>query len=263
MEEAESGTQAPRDSAPMARPLVLPEPYSGEKDFTESEDVAAINGWDENAKLAWLKVRLTEWAQTAFKRLPQSAREGFTDAVKALKERFEPTSKRELYTAEFQVRRKEKKQDWADFAQDLRVLADKAFPDLQVEARDCLSLNRFIDQITDPQINFAVKQRRPKTMDEVVAATLEMESYQTPAAIKVGQVTPDEYLFPAAVEEAVVGAVNKDGGADILSVSSMLQSMMKQMDRLEGLPNRDNTHVRGNQLSSGTSAAQRDGTVVC
>ena len=92
MEQAESGTQAPRGSAPMARPLVLPEPYSGEKDFTEwvdhFEDVAAINGWNENTKLAWLKVRLTDWAQTAFKRLPQSAREGLTDAVKPLKERL-------------------------------------------------------------------------------------------------------------------------------------------------------------------------------
>ncbi|KAL5510545.1 hypothetical protein EMCRGX_G006107 [Ephydatia muelleri] len=88
--------------------------------------------------------------------MPQSTKEKFEDAVKALKERFEPTSKRELYTAEIQVRsqvrRKERKQDWADFAQDLRMLADKAFPDLQMEARDRLSLNRFLDQITDPQI---------------------------------------------------------------------------------------------------------------
>ncbi|KAL5460388.1 hypothetical protein EMCRGX_G033834 [Ephydatia muelleri] len=171
------------------RPYVLPELFNGEKDFVEwvdhFGDVAAINRWGEDAKLAWLKVRrLTDRAQTAFKRLPQSTKEKFEDAVKALKERFEPTSKRELYTAEFQVRRKERKQDWADFAQDLRMLADKAFPDLQMEARDCLSLNRFLDQITDPQINFAVKQRRPKTLDEAVAATLEMESYRTSAAIK-------------------------------------------------------------------------------
>lgn len=169
------------------RPHVLPELFNGEKDFLEwvdhFGDVAAINGWDEDAKLAWLKVRLTDRAQTAFKRIPQSTKEKFGDAVKALKERFEPTSKRELYTAEFQVRRKERKQDWTDFAQDLRMLADKAFPDLQMEARDRLSLNRFLDQITDPQINFAVKQRRPKTLDEAVAATLGMESYRTSAPI--------------------------------------------------------------------------------
>ena len=214
------------------RPHVLPELSNGEKDFVEwvdhFGDVASINGWDEDAKLAWLKVRLTDRAQTAFKRLPQSTKEKFEDAVKALKERFEPTSKRELYTAEFQVRRKERKQDWADFAQDLRMLADKAFPDLQMEARDRLSLNRFLDQITDPQINFAVKQRRPKTLDEAMAATLEMESYRTSAAIKVGQATPEEHPTPAAVEETIVGAVDKEGGvvADN-SVSSVLQTILK------------------------------------
>ena len=90
----------------------------------------------------------------AFKHLPQSTREEFTDAAKTLKEHFEPS--RELYMMEFQVQRKEKKEDLADFAQDLRVLADKVFPDLQMEARDHLLLNRFLDQIMDSQINFAV-----------------------------------------------------------------------------------------------------------
>ena len=200
-------------------------------------------------KLAWLKVRLTDRAQTAFKRLPQSTKEKFGDAVKALKERFKPTSKRELYTAEFQVRRKERKQDWADFAQDLRMLADKAFPDLQMEARDCLSLNRFLDQITDPQINFAVKQRRPKTLDEAAAATLEMELYRTSAAIKVGQsqVTLEEHPTPAAVEETIVGAIDKEGGMGAHnSVSSMLQTILKRLDRLEGLPK-----SQGSQPNSG------------
>ena len=101
-------------------------------------------------------------------------------------------------------------------------MADKAFPDLQMAAHDCLSLNHFLDQIMDPQINFAVKQRCPKTLDEAVAATLEVE---TPSAIKVGKVTPDEHSTPPA--EAVVGAVNRDRVADTPSVSSMLQVIMK------------------------------------
>ena len=40
--------------------------------------------------------------------LPQCTREEFVDAVKMLKESFEPKSKRELYMAEFQVPRKER-----------------------------------------------------------------------------------------------------------------------------------------------------------
>ena len=63
-EEVEGGTLATRVAASMARPLVLPEPYSGEKDFAEwadhVENIAAINGWDENAK-----TRLVESATQA------------------------------------------------------------------------------------------------------------------------------------------------------------------------------------------------------
>ena len=71
--------------------------------------------------------------------------------------------------------------------------------------------------ITDPQINFAVNQRHPKTLDEVVATTLEMKSYWTSAAIR--QVTLDEHPTPAA-EETVVGAVDRDEAADTSSVSN-------------------------------------------
>ena len=51
-----SGDDAPRP----VRPLVLPEPFTGETDYCDwtdhFENVAVVNGWDEAAKLQWLKV---------------------------------------------------------------------------------------------------------------------------------------------------------------------------------------------------------------
>ena len=59
-----------------SRPLVLPNPFSGDQNWTEwighFEDVAAVNEWrDDDAKLQWLKARLTGKAQTAFQRFPE------------------------------------------------------------------------------------------------------------------------------------------------------------------------------------------------
>ena len=51
-------------------------------------------------------------------------------------DRFEPQSRKGRYQAEFQARRKIQSKGWANFAQDLQNLADKAFPHLQAEARD-------------------------------------------------------------------------------------------------------------------------------
>ena len=96
-----------RDEAPAgpARPLVLPDPFTGETDYCDwidhFENVAAVNGWDEAAKMQWLRVRLTGRAHrlllTNCLKLPG-------EAMLTLKWRFEPESKRDLYIAEFQLK---------------------------------------------------------------------------------------------------------------------------------------------------------------
>ena len=91
---------------------------------------------------------------------------------------------------EFQTRRKQKGEGWADFAQELKTLVDKAWPALQDEAREYLALNHYLAQINNSQIAFSVKQKRPTTLTESVSATLEMESYLNPKAAKIALVQP-------------------------------------------------------------------------
>ena len=79
-------------------------------------------------------------AQTAFKKLPDDAKGSFEAAAKALGERFEPQSKRELYVAEFQMRHKRKTEGWGDFGEDLRVLANRAFLQVNTDAKQLLAL---------------------------------------------------------------------------------------------------------------------------
>lgn len=54
--------------------------------------------------------------------------------------------------------------------------AYSAYADLQEEVRERLALNAYLEQIDDPQVAFSVKQQQPKTLDEAVSSTLEMES---------------------------------------------------------------------------------------
>ena len=96
--------------------------------------------------------------------------------------------------AEFQTRKKLRGEGWADFAQDVKVLADKAWPNLQEEARECLALNHFLGQLDNPQVAFSVKQRRPETLNAAVSATLEMESYLNPKSSRIAPVQPQAKL---------------------------------------------------------------------
>ena len=90
------------------RLLVLPEMFAGEEDvdqwFEHFEDVAAVNAWEGDAMLLWLKVRLTGRARTAFQRLAAADTKGnYKEAKKALCERFEPPSKKELSLQSYSV----------------------------------------------------------------------------------------------------------------------------------------------------------------
>ena len=120
------------------RPFVLPDTFngSGDSNWTEwkfhFDNVAS--GWDEANQLKWLKVRLTCRAQTAFQHLSAENQATFALATAALKERFEPATRKHRYQAELQARKKRKGESWADFADDLKSIADKAYPDLEEKA---------------------------------------------------------------------------------------------------------------------------------
>jgi len=116
------------------RPLVLPETFDGTGSWTDwcfhFENVSAVNGWDDTQKLRWLRVRVTGRAQKALHRLSGPATASYEARRDALRARLEPESRHTRYEAEFQSRRKRAGEGWADFADDLRRLADKAYPTL-------------------------------------------------------------------------------------------------------------------------------------
>ena len=113
-----------------AKPLVLPEPFNGDESWQQwsylFNNVAAVNSWSDEDKLKWLKVQLIGRAQTAFQRLSEDNRASFELATKALKERFEPSSQKTRYQAELRTRRKKSGEIWADLAEELRLISDKA-----------------------------------------------------------------------------------------------------------------------------------------
>ena len=148
------------------------QPFNGLTDWSDRfESISEINGWDEASKKLWVRVSMTGWAATAYKRLTAETRATHEATTKALKKRFEPDSKQNVYMAELNSRTSE---DWATFGKDLRTLAEKAYPDLEGEAQELLALLQCIE---DPQLAFVVRQKQPETVDEAVQATLELHLY--------------------------------------------------------------------------------------
>ena len=197
--------------------------------------------WTAEQKMQWLKVRLTGRAQRAFQHLSETSRGSYEEAVKALRERFEPKSRQSRYEAEFQTRRKRKSEGWADFAEDLKLLADKAFPHLQEAARTQLAINSYLQQLDHPQVAFGVKQKRPKTIDEVVSATLEMESYITQPTSHSGTAAAAS-LATETESPATVAAANMTE-----RLTTLVERLTERVEQLEL------KHVQG----SGTEEKRR------
>ena len=74
---------------------------------------------------------------------PNDAHDSYSSLKSALKERFEPSSKQEVYKAEFESCQKKSSESWGSFGDELLQLVDKAFPTLQHEAKEQLALSRY------------------------------------------------------------------------------------------------------------------------
>ena len=184
--------------------------------------VGDVYGWDDKKKLKFLKVCMTGWAQKVFQHLNEDIHANYSEAKRALRACFEPQSKKTWYQAEFQSRRKKKTDNWVDFAEDLQTLTDKAFPELEDKARECLALNSYFNQLDHPQVAFGVKEKQPDTLDKALIATLEMESYVTMKTI------PTQVASIDASEDTIVGVVSPQD-----KLTSLVEKLLEQVERLE------------------------------
>ncbi|KAL5509623.1 hypothetical protein EMCRGX_G005023 [Ephydatia muelleri] len=200
----------------MARPTVTPGKFSGEESWDQwifhFESAADINKWDAAAKLQWLKISLTGRALASFQRLSPQSIADYKTAKETLLERFEPSCRRERYQTELQTAKRKKEEEWADLADRLRIMAQKD------KAKEQLALNVFLSLIDNSQVAFAVRQRRPATLDTAVSATLEIECYADSKSHVVGGVTNDQLIGGAGTSPSTAEASGKRQSFDGVSL---------------------------------------------
>ncbi len=163
----------------------------------------------------------------------QNSKADYKESMKALKKRFEPAGRQARYQAEFQSRKKKATEGWAEYAEDLEALVEKAFPDMGQDGREQIGLTKYLEQLENPQVAFGVKQRQPKTLNDAVSATLELESYVT---TKTGK--PDNFGVAAVAHEGdhkarEVATVGLRQTPTDPSLVQMMQQLIERMDRLE------------------------------
>jgi len=109
------------------RPVITPDAFNGDLSWDEwighFESVARVNDWDDATRLLWLEVRMTGKAQGAWRRISMEAKVNYATAKAALRKRFEPDSRRDLYVVEFQTRKRNRGEAWEELADSLRLFS--------------------------------------------------------------------------------------------------------------------------------------------
>ena len=110
---------------------------------------------------------------------------------------MEPSHRRVLQFVEYQGRRRKVGETWGEVADDLRILADKAFPELNDQAKGQLTLDCFLSLLDNPKVAFAVRQQRPNTLENTVTCTLEIKTYLSLSSCDHVQMTTIQYATRA------------------------------------------------------------------
>jgi len=168
----------------QVRPMITPNVFKSESSGKWNEwvehfkSISRINEWDDRTCLLWVEVMMTGKARCAWKRLNPEAKAQYKTAKVALCQRFEPDCRREYYVMEFSVKQCQADETWADLADSLRLLADKAFLEFDDRAKEQLSLDRFLSLLDEPELAFSVRLKRPKSLNSAATFAQEIESYQ-------------------------------------------------------------------------------------
>nr|CAD7570824.1 unnamed protein product [Timema californicum] len=171
-----------------------------------------------------------------YRDLPDSERKVWATLVERLGDKFNPRERTELDKLQFQNRTRQVGESLLELATSLRALATRAYPNVNSEARDELSRDRFL-AVLGSDIRLRVRQERPKTLEAAVSLALELEAIgQVEAANQVCRVSADdELLQPIKTSDACV--VTQEHHKMEQMMNMVMQTMDAVRDVCESLKN--------------------------
>ena len=161
---------------------IKPEPYDGKTDWPEYlvyfEQLAEVYGWDHPTMAVVLGLSLRGDARSVLASLSLAQRRDYRVLKDALTQAFRPTQQIYLYQAELKNRVKKPSESLSDLGRDIVRLTKLAYPTADPETRETIAISAFLDALPGNamETRMSVLRARPKTMLEVVALAIEVET---------------------------------------------------------------------------------------
>ena len=140
--------------------------------------IAKHNGWSETERGSHLASALRGSALQVLDDLLPQEQEDHNCIIQALRKRFEPDQTEGLKRREFRDRVKKKDETLSHYGYALRRLAKQAFPTSGFEALEMLVVDQYVEGLYCEEIKKQVMYKRPKNLDEAIAAAMEYENVE-------------------------------------------------------------------------------------
>ena len=159
-----------------------PDTYDGQSSWrdyrTHFELVAEINKWSEPMEAMDLATSLRGQAQAILTDLSPHQRHNFESLSSALEAHFEPSNQAEMYRAQLKNRLRRRDEGLSELGQSIKKLTRKAYPTATFELWGRLACDAFVDALNDADLEWAIYQGKPQSIEEAVRLGIECEAFK-------------------------------------------------------------------------------------
>ncbi|MCG7878412.1 MAG: hypothetical protein N0C90_19075 [Candidatus Thiodiazotropha endolucinida] len=159
-----------------------PQNFDGKSDFDEFlcqfEINCEINAWGYKEKSLYLANCLTGDARSLLNELGPEGRRDYNTLIDKLRNRFGSVNRAEIFRTQLKSRTRNKGETIPELAQAIKKLVRQAYPGVTKDVIETLSLDNFIDAITDSDIRMRVRELNPKSLEEAEKSCVRLEAYK-------------------------------------------------------------------------------------
>ena len=141
------------------------------------EIIANMNGWNKADQAMELASSLRGKARGVLSDVAHNGHIDYDTLVKMLETHFDSANSTETYRTQLKNKVRRRNESLPELAHDIRDLVRKAYPQYNEQFRETLSLDCFVDSLMDGGMEWAIYQRKPRTLNEAVALAQDYEGF--------------------------------------------------------------------------------------
>ena len=208
-------------------PSIKPQTFTGSEDweiYINHFDVCAeLARWSERDKTLALMASLRGEAQNFCMTLHPVEREQYSCVVHHLAQRFGKKRQQPMWMTRFESRLKNPEESFAKLGDDLKCLAQRAYPFMSHDAHEMLALNQLYKSVP-PEIKFKCLTEQCITIDKAVAVIEMYEGVFNPGA--------DSKFQARATSSSTVKNATEQESSTLARIESAVQEMQNCVRQL-------------------------------